>query len=254
WMESYVGNDADTEPESDIRLDDVRVACSQRHIRGQSRLGESLVQGGRAGEAENVGHDRIRGQLLDRRLRKGGQRMPLRHDNTPMPAVARQKDVLAEQRLGSGRHGEVGAVGLGHLGELLRRPLVEMELYVGIALPESLDDRGQHVTRLGVRGTNGQRSARLVLEVGGDAFDILRLTQQLQAVPDDTLAGRGDPGERAPSTYEYVEPELVFEELELLAHRGLCRTQFGRGGRNIEVVLRDGREKPELLYLHRHGV
>lgn len=129
-----------------------------------------------------------------------------------------------------------------------------MELHVGIALPKSLDDRGQHVTRLGVRGTDGLRSARLVFEVGADAFDILGLAQQFQGVPDDPLAGGRDSGERAPSTYEYVEPKLVFEELELLAHRGLRRTQFGRGGRNIEIVLRDGREKPELLYLHRYGV
>jgi hypothetical protein len=34
----------------------------------------------------------------------------------------------------------------------------------------------------------------------------------------------------------------------------LCRTQFGRGGRNIEIVLCDSRQKTQLLYLHCHEV
>jgi hypothetical protein len=131
---------------------------------------------------------------------------------------------------------------------------VQMELHVGIALPENLDNRGQHVTRLGMRGTDGQRAAVLVFELGGYALDILRLTQEFQRVPDDTLTRWRDLGERAPTPHEYVEPEFVFQELELLAHRGLCRTQFGRGGRNIEIVLRDSREKTQLLYLHCHAV
>ena len=69
-------------------------------------------------------------------------------------------------------------------------------------------------------------------------------------MPDDTLTRRGDLGEGATAAHEYIEPELILEELELLTHRGLCRTQFGRGSRNIEIVLRDGREKTQLLYLH----
>ncbi len=68
------------------------------------------------------------------------------------------------------------------------------------------------------------------------------------------LPGRGDFGERTSTAHKDIEPELVFQELELLTHRRLCRTQFGRGGRDIEVVLRDGREKTQLLYLHRRGV
>ena len=73
-------------------------------------------------------------------------------------------------------------------------------------------------------------------------------------MPDNALTGRGDLGERPATAHENIEPQLFFQKLELLADRRLGRTQFGRGGRNIEIVLRDSRQKTQLLYLHRRRV
>ena len=196
----------------------------------------------------------MRGEILERRLTDRGQRMALRHDDPPVPSITRQQDVLTKQLVRAGGDGEVDTIELRHFRDLLGGSLVEVKLHVGVSVAEGLDDGRQYVARLRVGGSDGQRAAVLVFELGRDTLDVLCFAQQLQRVADDALTGRGYFGERTSTAHEDIEPELVLEELELLAHRGLCRTQFGRGGRNIEIVLRDSREKTQLLYLHCHGV
>jgi hypothetical protein len=253
-VQGDVGNEAHSEPEAYIRFDDVRVAGRERHIRGKPCIGESVMQGRRAVETEHVGHDRVRGEIFERRLADRGQRMPLRHNDPPVPSVTRQQDVLAKQLVRARSDGEVDTIELRHFRDLLGGTLVQVKLHVGVSVAEGLDNGRQDVTRLRVGGPDGQRAAILVFELGRDTLDVLCFAQQLQRMADDALTWRGYFGQRTSTAHEDIEPELVFQELELLAHRGLCRTQFGRGGRNIEIVLRDSREKTQLLYLHCRGV
>ena len=159
--------------------------------------------------------------------------MTVRDDDASMPAVARQQDILAKQLLGAGCNGEVNAVELRHGRDLLRGALVEVKLHLGILVAKCPDDRRQYITCLGVGSADRQRAAILVREIRRDALDVLSFPQELERVPDNTLAGRGDLGERPATAHEDIEPQLVLQQLELLADRRLGRTQFGRGGRNI---------------------
>ncbi len=186
-----VGDDAYTQPETYVCLNDICIARRKRHVRGEPRLGESIMQGRRAREAEHVGYDWMRGEVLQGRLAERRQGMPVRHDDASMPPVTRQQDILAKQFPRARRDGEVDAIELGHFRDLLGSTLVQVELHIGIPVAEGLDDRRQDITRLCVGGSNGQRAAVLVGELGRNALDVFCLTQQFQCVTDDPAPRAG---------------------------------------------------------------
>jgi len=70
----------------------------------------------------------------------------------------------------------------------------------------------------------------------------LRFLQYPQRPIDHLLPCRGDAGEIASLAHEDLKPQLVLEELDLLAHARLRGVQLVRRRRDVEPVLRDGGE------------
>jgi hypothetical protein len=120
-----------------------------------------------------------------------------------------------------------------------------------VALTKRLDHAGQHVPRLGVRGANRERAARLVAQLFREALDAVDLAQDPERPLDDLLTGGRDLREVAPVAREDLEAELVFEELELLADAGLGSVQLLGRGSDVESVLGDRREVAQLVELHK---
>ncbi len=65
----------------------------------------------------------------------------------------------------------------GLLGDLDRVALMQQQSHPRIPFGEALEDRGQDVARLGVRGGDGQRADILGLELGADLLEVVELLQ-----------------------------------------------------------------------------
>jgi hypothetical protein len=85
-----------------------------------------------------------------------------RCDHAAVPAVAGQHDQFVEIRNCLGRDTEIGLPADGELADLHRAALDQPELDARVTLAELFDDSGQCVTRLGMRGGNGQRACVLI--------------------------------------------------------------------------------------------
>src|SRR5690606_515459 len=64
---------------------------------------------------------------------------------------------------------------------------------------------------------------------------------------DDEIAGRRDPVEALALTGEQLNPELLFQELELLADARLRGVEAIGGGRDVEAVVDDRQQVFQLL-------
>ena len=246
----HVGDDAHAQAEADIGLDDVGVRGGQHHVGLETLAGKGLVELGAAGEAEDVGHQRLFRQLLQGQVLHLGQGVALGHDDAAVPAIAGHHHQVVEAFQTLGGDGEVdGAVG-GHLGDLGRRALVHVQGHVRILLDEFADHVRQRIARLGVGGGDGQGALALVGELLGDLLDAFALAQDLAGGLDDTFAGRGHPGQVLAAAGEDLDPQLVFEQADLLADAGLRGIEtLGRGG-YVQVVVGDFPDISQLLQLH----
>jgi hypothetical protein len=168
--------------------------------------------------------------------------MSFGHDDGAMPAVHRQPHQMRKQLLGPRRNREVDPVAGDHLGNLLRGALVQMQPHLGILRAKFANHRRQHVTRLGVRGRDGQRAPIGFAQLRGGAADILHLAQDAAGTRNDLLSRRRGAGERPALALEQLESELLLQQLELPAHPRLRGVQLPRGGRDVEAVLMHGHE------------
>ena len=97
-FDGHAGDDADAEAEAHVGLDHVGIARRQHDVRHQAFLREHAVQRRRAGEAEDVRHDGVRRQLLQREpFLEASQWMIARHDHVPVPAIAGQQRIAVEE-------------------------------------------------------------------------------------------------------------------------------------------------------------
>ena len=127
---------------------------------------------------------------------------------------------------------------------------MQLEIDARIALAERADHLGQHVSRLGVRRGDRQRTVELGGEVAREARDVADLAQDL-ARACDYLAARGrDGGEALALAREQLHAELRLELLELLADAGLARIEPLGGGRDVEPAVRNAYEILELFERH----
>jgi hypothetical protein len=117
-------------------------------------------------------------------------------------------------------------------------------------VPCSLDHRRQHIARLRVRGADRERAGAVVLEVRGDAADVLHLAQHAHGAFDHALAGRSHLRQRAAMPHEDLETQLILELPQLFADGRLRGVELGGGGGDVQVALRDGGEESQLLQLH----
>src|SRR5262249_38479666 len=134
------------------------------------------------------------------------------------------------------------AVARHHLRDLLRGPLMQVEPHLRVAAAEFADDVRQYITRLGVSGADRQAPLALIAQLGRKAADRASLLQDSQCPVDLLLPGRGDTGEIAPFAHEYLETELVLQQLDLLTDARLRGMQLLRRGGDVQTALRHGRE------------
>jgi len=102
-------------------------------------------------------------------------------------------------------------------------------------------------------GADRERAAILVAVLVRDALDVLDFAQHANGAIDNLLACGSDLGQGASAAHENAKAQLVFQQLDLLAHRRLRGVQFLRGGGDVEAVLDDGREVAQLLEFHERG-
>jgi hypothetical protein len=132
------------------------------------------------------------------------------------------------------------------LCDLLGIPLVQVQPHLWVFVAEALEHLRQHVAGLGVRGGDGQRAGFVLAQLGGQRLDAARLTHDLRGAFDDFAARISRSHQRAALAFEQREAKFVFELLQLLAHSGLRRVQYARRLRDVEVVLGDSDEVPQL--------
>src|SRR3546814_18355422 len=114
-----------------------------------------------------------------------------------VPVIAGQHDQRLEMVHGFGRDREVGCTFGRHLCDLRRRALMQVQADVFIALAESVNDRRQRVAGLRMRGGNRQITAVGVVELVGNAPDVLDLTapaDRTRGVEGKSVAVRIDIG------------------------------------------------------------
>src|ERR1700677_1985839 len=81
---------ADSQPRSDVGLDDIRVVRRQGYVRAESRRLEQGLKRGATGETKGISDDRMFRELLEGQFAGGGERMSFRHDDCAMPPIERQ--------------------------------------------------------------------------------------------------------------------------------------------------------------------
>jgi hypothetical protein len=143
------------------------------------------------------------------------------HDDGAVPAVARHQRQIGEQLFRTGGNGAVDAVLGHHLGDLLRGALVQIQADIRVPSSECTDHIGQDVPCLRVSGANGQASPALIAQLRREIPDALRLLKDPQRPIDYLLTGGCDPRQIPALAHEYLEAELILEQLYLLADAGL---------------------------------
>ncbi len=168
--------------------------------------------------------------------------MSLRHDDAPVPAIARHQHEIREQLLRAGVDRKVDAVAHGHVRNLLGRSLVQMQLDVRIALLKDPDHGRQYVARLGMGRTDRERAPFVAFLLVSEALDALHLPENPERTVDDALPRRRDASEGAPLPQKDRKAELVLELLQLLAHSRLRRVQPFGGSGDVQIVFDDRSE------------
>jgi hypothetical protein len=189
-------------------------------------------------------------EVGQRRLRRFAQRMTVRHDDAPMPAIAGQPHQVREDRARAGGDGDVDAIGGRELGDLFRVALVQVQADLGVAVAEFPQHLRQHVTCLRVRGGDGEVSRVVLAQVGRQHLDVARLAHDLRGAVDDLGSRVRGTQQGASLAFEDLEAELVLELLELLADARLRGVQDARGLRDVQVVLGYSHEVAQLRELH----
>ena len=165
--------------------------------------------------------------------------MPDRHHHGAVPAVYRQAHQMREQLLGAGRNGEIDPVARHHLGDLLRRALMQVQTHFRIFGAKRANHLRQHIARLGVRGRNRQRAAIRLAQLRRSAADVLHFTQDAGGARDDLLAGRRGAGQRPALALEQLKAQFLLEQFQLSADAGLGGMQLPGCGGNVQSTLMD---------------
>ncbi len=127
---------------------------------------------------------------------------------------------------------------------------MQVEAHLRVAGAEFPDHIRQHVARLRMGGADRQAPLALIAQLRRQVPDALGLLQDLERPIDHLLPRRGDAREIASLAHEDLKPQLVLEELDLLAHARLRGVQLLRCGRDVETALGDGGEVTQLVQLH----
>ena len=173
--------------------------------------------------------------------------MVFRHHHAAVPAIAGHHQQVVEQVHTLGGDGKVhGPVGC-HLGDLHGRTLVHMQRHIRILFNKAADHRRQSVACLGMGGGNTEVALALVAELLGNFFDALYPAQDFSRLANDNLAARSDAGQVLAAAGKYFQPQLVFQQADLLGNPRLRGKQALGGGGHIQIVVRNFPDIPQLL-------
>jgi hypothetical protein len=103
-----------------------------------------------------------------------------------------------------------------------------------ILVAEFLEDRRQHVTRLRVRGRDGERARIVLAQLGRELLDAAGLAHDLRGAVDDLGAGVGGSQQRATLAFEEPQAEFV---LELLGWWAIDGVKENRGGSSFNLII-----------------
>ena len=175
------------------------------------------------------------------------QRVVLRHENLPVPAVARDQQQVGKQVPRPGSDSKIDLVCGDHVRDLLRGTLVQVKADARVAFAEFPDHVRQDITCLRVRRCDRQRAFFLVKVVGGQAPDVLHFLHDESRSLYYLLAGGGNAAEALALARKQLQTQFFLKELQLFAHAGLGRVEAFRGRRDVEPVVCDRQQVFELL-------
>ena len=249
-VESNGGDDADAQTQLHIGLDHVGIHRRQHHVGLQTAYPEGLVDVQPPREAGAVGDDRKGGHSLQRQLRIVQQRMIGRHDHAVRPAIAgqRHQPVIVGQCLGG--NADVGFAAEQHLGHLLRRSLVQVQLHVGVTAAEVMDGIGQRVACLGMRGRDRQLAGRLLRVFLAHPKQVLGTAQNAFDDRNGHRAGMRERGEALAGTHEEFEAQLLFQLADLATDAGLRCVQRPCHFGQVEAASDGLTDRTQLLEIH----
>ena len=127
---------------------------------------------------------------------------------------------------------------------------MDRQLHPGILALESSHRLRQGVARLGMGGGDPERAGGLVRKLLAGALEIGGLRQDALGDAEYRSAGFCHRHHALAVALEDLDAQLVFEQLDLLAHAGLGSMQGLRSGRDVESTPGDFDDITQLLELH----
>jgi hypothetical protein len=79
-----------------------------------------------------------------------------RRDQAAIPAITGRGNQVRVFANGLGTDGQIHGITQHHGHQLARRTLVKLDFHLGEGLAKAADQRGEHITRLGMGGANAQ--------------------------------------------------------------------------------------------------
>jgi len=130
-------------------------------------------------------------------------------------------------------------------------PLAQRQADPGMPVDEALDDAGQGVARLRVRGGDDQTAGVAAGVLLANAADVLGIAQDALGDFEYRPARLCDRRQAFAAALENGHPEFVFEQLDLLGDPRLRGVERRGGLRDIESAARHFDEIAQLLEFHR---
>ena len=172
--------------------------------------------------------------------------VPGYHDG-PIPAVCGNGNQFAAFVDDLRGNNEIHLIVGGELAHRFRIALVHAQLNVGVALRKLLQNRRQNKLGLGMRCCDGQTATIVIAEVSCRLADVFDVVQEIGDVFKNGVTSGRDRCQLFSGTFENLDVEFIFQQLDLVADTRLRGVQLFRSGRHVEVVTHDCVEKSKLL-------
>ncbi len=245
--QSHLGEHTDTESRAHIGFDQVSIARGHRKFQFTTGLDEGASQRRFRGQRGFIADQRMLGELVDTwRAAKLGQRMPLWHEDLPIPAEDRNRQIGIRRGAGGADDRKIGnslAQQLNQFGIAMR-----FEAYADIRkMPLHLRYRiGKDKTRLSVRGDNNQLATVVAAQIRRHHTDIRRLGENHPGPCDDLRACRGHRIETLAFTQKKLETQLILQLAQLPRNTRLSGMHALGGQRYVEAGIGDGDDIAQL--------
>ena len=249
-----LGDDADTQAQPHVGLDDVGVDRLQRQRRLDAGARERQIDAGAAGDGGVVHHQRVGGELLQRRPFDRRQRVSGRHHHHMLPLVAGQGDQGVVVGQGLGGQPDLGHVVEQHARHLVRHTLVQHNLHFWEPQAQPRNGLGQEVACLGMRRGDRQCAGVLLAEVLADALEVGNLAHDDLDRFQHLLPGLRYALDAFAVACKQLYAKLFFELDDGLADTRLRGVQRLRGLGQVQAAAHRFLDELELVQIHASAV